>query len=100
MAVMMFLITSEKGSCAIGISIIAVVLIFLVGPIDHKNKRFADEEMSYFITRSRLTVSFQSLLIICGVMMFDKFMSLWICMSLAMLAVALSGIFAKILKER
>ena len=77
------------------IALTALVLIFTLAPIEHKNRPFEGNEYCKFKKMSRIIASFEVFLVIAGVVVFPIYHTITYCISLALLSVVLILAIAK-----
>ena len=93
------ILANNIGDYAIAISLIATLLLYIVGPVDHENKRFSVNEFYIFKKKSRRIGIYQCILVFIGVLVFHECINIWVSMSLGAITVALSAAVARLIKK-
>lgn len=84
---------------AIGLAVISLAAVFILAPVEHKNRPYQGNEYQSFKKISRIVASLQALLVIAGTL-FTAYADLAYCISLAMLGVTVILILARKLEAR
>lgn len=84
---------------AISLAVISLVSVFIMAPIEHKNRPFQGNEYKNFKKISRAVAGLQTLLVITGII-FTGYEKLAYCVSLAMLGVTIVLVLAKKLEQK
>jgi accessory gene regulator B len=83
----------------ISMVLISTPIIFIFGPVDHKNKPFTTDEFLYYRSRGRLAILLLSLVVLGGFNIFKGYKDIFSAISLGVITASLSVMLAKI-KEK